>query len=91
MKRQPVRTCVICRDKDNKRQLLRIVRTPEKDLTFDPSGKMNGRGAYVCAKDECLNLAKNKKRIDASLNLAAPVGRLEEIENEMREFLNARN
>jgi predicted RNA-binding protein YlxR (DUF448 family) len=46
-KHVPMRTCVVCRDKAGKRQLTRVVRTPE-GVFVDPTGKMNGRGAYVC-------------------------------------------
>ncbi len=48
----PVRTCVVCREKDAKRHLTRLVRTPEGVLV-DIGGKANGRGAYVCDKIDC--------------------------------------
>ena len=51
-KHVPMRTCVVCREKSGKRTLTRIVRT-ESGITVDPSGKMNGRGAYVCDRPEC--------------------------------------
>lgn len=51
-KRVPLRTCVVCREKDNKRTLTRVVRT-EQGVQVDPSGKLNGRGAYVCDRDSC--------------------------------------
>lgn len=44
----PMRTCVICRQKRPKRDLLRVVRTPEGEVVMDPTGRMNGRGGYVC-------------------------------------------
>lgn len=44
----PLRTCVVCREKRPKRELLRVVRTPEGEVTIDPTGKLNGRGGYVC-------------------------------------------
>lgn len=47
-KHVPIRTCVVCRDKAGKRQLTRVVKTPE-GIVVDPTGKMNGRGAYICA------------------------------------------
>ena len=46
-KHVPIRTCVVCRDKAGKRHLMRVVRTPE-GVFVDPTGKMNGRGAYLC-------------------------------------------
>jgi uncharacterized protein len=48
----PIRTCVICRSKDAKRTLVRLVRT-ETGVVVDPSGKMNGRGAYLCDRLSC--------------------------------------
>jgi len=51
-KHVPVRTCVVCKGKDIKRHLTRLVRTPE-GVFADPGGKMNGRGAYVCDKIDC--------------------------------------
>jgi uncharacterized protein len=48
----PVRTCIVCREKEAKRQLVRIVRT-ESGIQIDPTGKMNGRGAYLCDKASC--------------------------------------
>jgi len=51
-KHVPRRTCVICRDKTNKRMLTRVVRT-EQGIQVDPSGKLNGRGAYLCDRASC--------------------------------------
>ncbi|MCA0453378.1 MAG: YlxR family protein [Chloroflexi bacterium] len=51
-KRIPVRTCVVCREKAGKRTLVRIVRT-EDGIQVDETGKMNGRGAYVCDRTSC--------------------------------------
>jgi uncharacterized protein len=48
----PIRTCVVCRDQAGKRALMRIVRTVD-GLQVDPSGKMNGRGAYLCERESC--------------------------------------
>lgn len=48
----PQRTCVVCRDKDAKRQLTRLVRT-DSGVVIDPSGKLNGRGAYLCDNPTC--------------------------------------
>jgi len=55
-KHVPVRTCVVCRDKAGKRDLMRVVRT-EQGLQVDPSGKMNGRGAYLCDRESCWETA----------------------------------
>ena len=52
-KHVPQRTCVACRDKNAKRTLTRIVRTPDGKIEIDPSGKRNGRGAYLCTQESC--------------------------------------
>jgi len=64
-----MRSCTVCRQKTDKRNLYRIVRTPEAEVVFDPTGKKNGRGAYVCSQESCLELVKNKKRIASALNV----------------------
>jgi len=51
-KHVPMRMCVVCRDKTNKRSLIRVVRT-EHGIRVDPSGKLNGRGAYLCDRMSC--------------------------------------
>ena len=52
-KHVPRRTCIACRDKDAKRTLTRIVRSPTGEIRIDPSGKQNGRGAYLCSQPSC--------------------------------------
>lgn len=52
-KHVPQRTCIVCRRKVDKRQLTRIVRTPDDGVVVDPTGKRNGRGAYVCEQPDC--------------------------------------
>lgn len=53
LKHTPERTCVVCRQKAAKRSLIRLVRTPDQGLQVDPSGKRNGRGAYLCHQPAC--------------------------------------
>lgn len=75
MKKIPQRTCVICHSKFEKRDLLRIVLNNEGEIFFDPTGKANGRGAYICQSEDCLNqfLSKNylerafKRKIDSAV------------------------
>lgn len=72
-RRVPLRTCVVCRQTSDKRQLLRVIRTAGevREIKFDRSGKANGRGAYVCASQECIEKAIKQKRFERSLNVAA--------------------
>ena len=63
----PLRTCVACRTSGDKRGLLRVVRNPQGVVEFDPTGKANGRGAYVCATEPCIRQAQKQKKLDRSL------------------------
>lgn len=57
LKRSPQRTCVVCRSTADKRALTRLVRTPENGVQVDPTGKLNGRGAYLCDNPACWDSA----------------------------------
>ena len=63
----PQRMCVGCRVMKNKKELIRVVRTPEGSIDLDTTGKKSGRGAYICADPECLNLAVKGKRLQKAL------------------------
>ena len=52
-KHVPQRTCFVCREKKDKQQLTRLVRTPQGSVLVDPTGKQNGRGAYLCENPSC--------------------------------------
>lgn len=66
-KKIPLRTCVITREKLPKKDLLRIVRTPEGEVLVDETGKMNGRGAYIKKDIQVLEQAKKKKTLERHL------------------------
>lgn len=85
VKRQ--RTCIVCRESDTKNSLLRIVRTPEGMICFDPTGKMNGRGAYVCSVS-CLEKAIATKRLDSALRMKVTAEDCERIVNDLRASLS---
>jgi len=67
----PIRTCVACRETDEKRDLLRIVRLQDGTTAYDSKGKMSGRGAYICASVKCIAVAKKQKKLERSLKVAA--------------------
>ncbi|HAL88305.1 MAG TPA: DUF448 domain-containing protein [Clostridiales bacterium] len=71
-KKIPQRQCMGCRERRPKRELIRVVRTPEGSVSLDFSGKMNGRGAYLCPNPECLKRALRSKALDRSLEVAIP-------------------
>ena len=60
----PRRTCVGCREEKDKKDLIRIVHTLEGDVRLDPTGRLAGRGAYLCRKAECLQRAIKQKQIE---------------------------
>lgn len=68
-KHLPLRTCVSCRETKPKRELLRIVRTPESHVVIDATGKKSGRGAYLCARLPCWENAMKKKRLEQEFDL----------------------
>ncbi|MDW7650596.1 MAG: YlxR family protein [Bacillota bacterium] len=63
----PLRSCIGCQEQKNKRELVRIVRTPEGNVELDSTGKKAGRGAYLCRCRSCLDKAVKGKRIERSL------------------------
>ena len=71
-KKIPMRTCVVTKEKCEKRDLLRIVRTPSGDVIVDPTGKANGRGAYLKKDTEVINKAKNSKILERILEVSIP-------------------
>ena len=68
-KRKPQRTCIVCRENKDKRELIRVVRTPEKNVVVDPTGKANGRGAYLCRQRDCQDKGLQKGRLDRALKV----------------------
>lgn len=69
MKRWRPRTCVGCREESPKREILRIVRNADGVVSIDPSGKLPGRGAYVCLNKECVLAAKKKDALSKALKV----------------------
>ena len=82
-KKIPQRQCMGCRERKEKRQMIRIVRTPEGNVNLDFSGKMNGRGAYICPNPECLKKALRSKALDRSLEVTIPEDVYARLEKEM--------
>lgn len=67
MKKIPLRTCVVSREKCEKKDLLRVVRTPEGSVVFDASGKQNGKGAYLKKDKDVILKARKNKNLDRVL------------------------
>jgi predicted RNA-binding protein YlxR (DUF448 family) len=67
VRKVPQRTCVGCRSVKDKKELIRIVRTPEGSVLVDLKGKMSGRGAYICPNVDCLNQSIKGQRLQKAL------------------------
>ncbi|MGD8243777.1 MAG: YlxR family protein [Anaerolineae bacterium] len=63
----PQRTCVACRARRPKRELVRIVRTPEGEVTLDKTGKLSGRGGYLCPERSCWEVALSRGQLERAL------------------------
>ncbi len=84
----PMRTCIACREEKPRRELMRIVRSPEGEVSLDFSGRLPGRGAYVCKSEACIKLLAKKKPLARAFSVPVPAevyARLEE------EFLVAKD
>ena len=79
MKKIPMRTCVITREKLEKKELIRVVRTPEKEVIMDITGKANGKGAYLKRDLEVINKAEKSKALDRVLEVEVPTSIYEEL------------
>jgi len=68
----PMRMCVGCREMKEKKELIRVVRSPEGEVSLDPGGKKSGRGAYVCRNADCLKRAIKQKQLERQLDVVLP-------------------
>ncbi len=68
MKKQPLRTCMGCNNKKEKRELIRVVKNKENKISLDTTGKQEGRGAYLCKNIACLEKAIKSKRLEKALD-----------------------
>ena len=80
MKKIPQRTCMGCNEKKDKKDLIRIVKNKENNITIDRTGKLEGRGAYICDKIECLEKVIKSKRLERVLECSLD----DEIYNKLR-------
>ena len=82
-KKIPQRQCMGCRERKAKKELIRVVRQPDGQVSLDFGGKMNGRGAYICPNPECLKKAIRAKALDRSLEVSIPEDVYARLEKEM--------
>jgi predicted RNA-binding protein YlxR (DUF448 family) len=82
-KKLPLRMCTGCGEMKPKRELIRVLKTPEEEIVIDATGKKNGRGAYVCCSLACLQKAIKTKGLERSLKVGIPRELIETLEKEM--------
>ena len=82
-KKIPLRKCVACNEMKEKKEMIRVIKTPENEIVLDATGRKNGRGAYICADPECPRLARKSKGLERSLKTAIPQDVYESLEKEM--------
>ena len=83
MKKIPMRQCLGCREMKPKRELIRVVRSPEGGISLDFKGKKPGRGAYVCRNPDCLKRAEKTKALSRAFGVPVPQSVLEELHEQM--------
>lgn len=81
----PERRCVGCGESFPKRDLIRVVRTPEGEVKIDFTGRANGRGVYICKKADCFRLARKKNRFSSNLGVVIPPEVYDRLEDEIKE------
>ena len=69
-KKIPLRQCVGCGEMKGKKEMLRVLKTPEDEICLDATGKKNGRGAYICRQKECLQKARKNKGLERSYKMS---------------------
>ncbi len=82
-KKMPLRKCMGCGEMKEKRALVRVVRSPEGEISLDLGTRKNGRGAYVCKSADCLRLARKAKRLERALSCQIPDEVYERMEEEI--------
>ena len=85
-KKIPMRKCIGCQEMKSKKEMLRILKTDNNEVVLDVTGKQNGRGAYICFSDDCLEKAVKNKGLERSLKMAVPAGIYDNLKKELREI-----
>ena len=86
MKKVPLRQCIGCGEMKSKREMIRVIKTPENEILLDATGRKNGRGAYLCFSEECFQKAVKNKGLERSFKQAIPQEVYDRLEKEMGEI-----
>lgn len=82
-KKIPMRRCCGCNEQKPKKELIRVVRSADGEISLDLTGKASGRGAYICNNLECLKKARKSRRIDRTFEITIPDGIYDKMEEEI--------
>lgn len=84
-KKVPLRQCVGCGEMKSKKEMMRVIKTAEGDIVLDVTGKKNGRGAYLCKREECLKMAMKNKGLERSFKMSIDKSVYESLQKEYEE------
>ena len=84
-KKIPLRQCVGCGEMKSKKEMMRVLKTPEDEIVLDLTGKKNGRGAYLCISIECIKKARKNKGLERSFKMSIPNEVYDSLEKEYDE------
>ena len=87
-KKIPMRQCVGCGEMKGKKEMMRVLKTPEDEIVLDVTGKKNGRGAYLCISKECLMKARKNKGLERSFKMSIPSDVYDNLEKEFEEAVH---
>lgn len=85
-KHQPLRKCMGCNEMKPKQALVRVVKSPAGEIALDLTGKMPGRGAYVCKSAACLAAARKARRLERTFSCQIPAPVYDQMEKELAQF-----
>ena len=83
MKKIPMRQCIGCREMKSKKEMTRVIRTPEGEILIDATGKKNGRGAYICSDPDCLKKAVKTNALSRAFGITVPEETLNDLVEEL--------
>lgn len=83
VRKVPMRKCTGCQEMKSKKEMLRILRTPEGEIVLDVTGRKNGRGAYLCPRRDCFEKAMKNKGLERSLKVRIPTETYESLKKEI--------
>ena len=83
-KKIPLRQCVGCGEMKSKKEMMRVIKTPEDEIVLDDTGKRNGRGAYICRERSCLQKAQKSRGLERAFDAALPAQVWDDLEAQMK-------